>query len=201
MDSGMWDARYSTDELVWKADPNRFVAEEVRDMESGRALDVACGEGRNALWLAEGGWDATGVDFSPVGLDKARSIAARRGVEVEWIEADVLTWEPAVDAFDLIVVAYLQLPEDERRHVHRALVRGIAPGGTLLVIAHDRTNLIEGVGGPQTPHVLFSPDDVVHDVEGCGLDVVRAGRVLRPVGTPEGTRDAIDALVRLSRPR
>jgi len=200
MDSSMWDARYSTDELVWKADPNRFLVEEVRDMEPGRALDVACGEGRNALWLAERGWEATGVDFSAVGLDKARSIGARRGVDVEWIEADVLSWEPPADRFDLIVVAYLQLPADERRRVHRLLVRGIAPGGTLLVIAHDSTNLIEGVGGPQSPHVLFSPDDVVRDVEGCGLVVVRADRVLRPVSTPEGPRDAIDALVRLSRP-
>ena len=74
-------------------------------------------------------------------------------------------------------------------------------GGTLLVIAHDSKNLIEGVGGPQNLHVLFSPADVVHDVEGCGLEVVRAEQVLRPVDTPEGPRVAIDALVRLSRPR
>jgi|ERR1039458_1533544 2-polyprenyl-3-methyl-5-hydroxy-6-metoxy-1,4-benzoquinol methylase len=201
MDSTMWDARYSTDELVWKADPNRFLVEEVRDLVPGRALDVACGEGRNAMWLAESGWDATGVDFSAVGLDKARSITAQRGVEVEWIKSDVVTWEPPIAAFDLILVAYLQLPEDQRRHVHRALVAGIAPGGTLLVVAHDSTNLIEGVGGPQSPHVLFSPDDVLHDVGGLGLEIVRAERVLRPVDTPQGPRNAIDALVRLARPR
>jgi len=201
MDSDTWDTRYSTDELVWKADPNQFVVEECRDLEPGRALDVACGEGRNAIWLAERGWDATGVDFSPVGLDKARLIAGRRGVEVEWIEADLLSWEPTNGTFDLILVAYLQLPEDERRHVHQALVPGIAAGGTLLVIGHDSTNLNEGVGGPQSPHVLFSPDDVVHDVDGLGLEVVRAERVLRTVDTPQGPRNAVDALVRLSRIR
>src|ERR1039458_9904295 len=101
MDSTMWDARYSTDELVWKADPNRFLVEEVRDLVPGRALDVACGEGRNAMWLAESGWDATGVDFSAVGLDKARSITAQRGVEVEWIKSDVVTWEPPIAAFEI----------------------------------------------------------------------------------------------------
>lgn len=201
MDSIAWDARYSTEELVWKADPNRFLVEEVRDMAPRRALDVACGEGRNAIWLAENGWAATGVDFSSVGLDKARSFAARRGVHVEWIEADVLTWQPPSEAFDLIVLAYLQLQAIERRQVHRAMAAGLAVGGTLLVIAHDTTNLTEGIGGPQSLHVLFSPDDVVDDLAGLGLDVVRTARVLRPVETQGGPRNAIDALARLVRTR
>lgn len=68
-----WDERYGTAELIWKADPNRFLVEELEGLAPGRALDIACGEGRNAIWLASMGWEVTGVDFSAVGLAKARS--------------------------------------------------------------------------------------------------------------------------------
>jgi SAM-dependent methyltransferase len=82
MDRQQWDERYMTDELIWRAEPNRFLVEEVARMKPGRALDLACGEGRNALWLAERGWQVTGVDFSPVGLAKARRLAVVRRVDV-----------------------------------------------------------------------------------------------------------------------
>src|SRR5687768_6279671 len=110
MDSDAWDERYAGTELVWTAEPNRFLAAEVGGLTPGRALDVACGEGRNAVWLASLGWTVTGVDFSPVGLDKARRLAQERGVSVEWVTADVTTYEPPAGAFDLVVVLYLHLP-------------------------------------------------------------------------------------------
>ncbi|MFD0328131.1 methyltransferase domain-containing protein [Streptacidiphilus monticola] len=79
MDAEDWDRRYAAEELVWSAGPNRFVAEELAGLTPGRALDLAAGEGRNALWLAEQGWRVDAVDWSAVGLDKARRAAAARG--------------------------------------------------------------------------------------------------------------------------
>jgi SAM-dependent methyltransferase len=197
MDRQQWDERYMTDELIWRAEPNRFLVEEVARVKPGRALDLACGEGRNALWLAERGWQVTGVDFSPVGLAKARRLAVVRRVDVSWLRADVLEWNPPQTAFDLVIVMYLQLPADARRRVLSRAARALTPGGTLLVVGHDSTNLTEGTGGPQDPAVLFSPEDVANDLP--GLDIERAERVRRPVHTEHGDVDAIDALVRAVR--
>ena len=106
MDSNVWDERYAGDDLVWSAEPNRFLVAEVETLPPGRALDLACGEGRNAVWLAERGWDVTGVDFSKVGLDKARRLADARGVSVHWELADVTEYMPAPESFDLVIVMY-----------------------------------------------------------------------------------------------
>ncbi len=198
MDRNDWDARYSSAELLWSAEPNQFLVQEVEDLPPGRALDVACGEGRNAIWLASRGWQATGVDFSPVALDKGRRVADGRGVEVTWITADLADWSPPVGAFDLVIVFYLQLPGPLRRLVYRRMASGLAPGGTILVVGHDSQNLTEGFGGPQDASVLFSSDDVVADLG--DLRVVKAGTVRRAVTSEPTTKWAIDALVRAVRP-
>ncbi|HEY8374386.1 MAG TPA: class I SAM-dependent methyltransferase [Pseudonocardiaceae bacterium] len=197
MDAAAWDARYAGTELVWSADPNRWVAQSLAGRPAGTALDLACGEGRNAIWLAEQGWQVTGIDFSATALRKAAALARERGVDVHWVHADLTEWAPE-HLVDLVVAAYLQLPAAQRRRVNRTAASALAPGGTMLVVGHDSTNLTEGTGGPQDPAVLFSPADVVDDVAGLGLEVVRAERVLRPVdGSP---RPAIDALVELRQP-
>jgi SAM-dependent methyltransferase len=128
----------------------------------------------------------------------ARALALARGVNVDWIEADVLDWEPAARAYDLVCVLYLQLPADERRAVLRTAVDAVRPGGTLLVIGHDLTNLTDGWGGPTQPDVLFTPDDIVGEVD--GLHVEKSLRVRRPVDDGGTVREAIDALVRARRP-
>lgn len=198
MDKHEWDERYGSAGLVWSAEPNQFLVRETSGLAPGRALDVACGEGRNAIWLAEQGWDAVGVDFSSVGLAKAREIAAARGVRVEWIEADVRSWAPD-PSFDLVVVMYLHLPRDERLTTLRHAAGGLRPGGTLLVVGHDTTNLEHGTGGPQDPHVLFTPDEIVADLP--ELTVEKAERVRRRVVDGSGAeREAVDALVRLRAP-
>ena len=192
-----WDERYRSRDLVWGLEPNRFLAEEASSLAPGRALDLACGEGRNALWLADGGWRVTGVDFSRVAIDRARSLCAERGVEVDWVEADVVDWQPPERAFDLVIVFYLHLPADQRRRVLGHARAGLAPGGTLLVVGHDSTNITDGYGGPQDPAVLYGPEDLVADLD--GLVVERAQRVARVVATEEGGRTAVDALVRARR--
>ena len=194
-----WNARYAASELLWTAEPNRRFANEVEDLEPGRALDLACGEGRNAVWLAERGWRTTGVDFSDVALAKAERLAASRGVEVDWVHADVVEHEPERGAFDLVAVLYLQLPHEQLAEVLRTSVGALAPGGTLVVLGHDTTNLTHGHGGPRDASVLFTPEDVVPHLE--GLVVERAEKVPRTVALEHGEATAIDALVRARRPR
>ena len=198
LDQQGWDERYGASELLWGAGPNQFLVDEVTEMRPGTALDVACGEGRNAIWLASIGWHVVGVDFSTVGLEKARQLATRRGVTVDWVQADLTTWEPP-SAHDLVEVMYLHLPGDLRHNVLARMARAVAPGGTMLVVAHDLSNLSEGYGGPQDPAVLYGPDDVLGDIEAV-LTIERAERVRRPVTTPEGEAEAIDVLVRARRP-
>lgn len=203
MDAGAWDARYAATELVWSAGPNRFVAEECAGLSPGHALDLAAGEGRNAIWLAGRGWSVTAVDFSQVALDKGRRVAPE--ADVTWVCADATTW--AGPPVDLVVVAYLQLAERERRAAMRSAADCLAPGGTLLVVAHDATNLAEGTGGPQDPAVLYTAGDVLADLTGLtgpGLTVHRAERVAREVEPGHGGaggRTAYDCLVRVSRER
>jgi hypothetical protein len=123
-----------------------------------------------------------------------RELAAERGVEVEWLVADLGEWEPPLAAFDLVVVLYLQLPAEELGPILERAAAAVAPGGTLLVVGHHSDNLEHGSGGPKDPRVLFTPEDVAASLD--GLEVEKAEAVLRPV---EGERDAIDALVRARR--
>lgn len=203
MDQRDWDDRYASTDLVWSAEPNRFVQDEVAGLAPGRALDLAAGEGRNAIFLASTGWKVTAVDFSEVALDKGRRLADGLGdpaaaARIEWVVADLLAYAPEPSAFDLVVLCYLQLPAPERATVLRAATGALAPGGTLLVVGHALANLAEGTGGPQDPAVLYEPADVVDAFPpDAGLVVERADHVKRPI---EGQRDAIDTLVRARRP-
>jgi SAM-dependent methyltransferase len=193
-----WNARYAQKELVWSAEPNRLFAAEVAALSPGRALDLACGEGRNAVWLAEQGWRVTGVDFSDVALAKAAELTASRGVEVDWIAADVLDYEPEQRGFDLVLLLYLQLPRDEILHAVRTAAGAVAAGGTLVVLGHDTTNLTRGYGGPKDASVLYTPEDVVPALG--DFVVERAEAVKRTVALPDGDAVAIDAFVRARRP-
>lgn len=191
-----WDRKYAARELPWSAEPNRLLVAEVRDLPPGRALDLACGEGRNAIWLAQRGWRVTAVDFSEVAIARARAAAARAAVDVEVLWADLLDYEPEPDLYDLVVVLFLQIPADERRAVLSRAVRALAPGGTFLLVGHDLTNPTDGVGGPSDPDVLYTPDDIVADLP--GLEIEKAERHPRDVANAD--RPAIDALVRAHRP-
>ena len=212
MDARAWDERYAATDLVWSATPNRFVASELASLRPGRALDLAAGEGRNALWLAERGWQVTAVDFSRAGLDKGRTLQQRheRGAElrVDWVHADVLTYDAEPASYDLVLLAYLQLAADQRRTAVRRGFAALRAGGTFFVVAHDATNLTEGTGGPPDPAVLFTAEEVLGDLDGERFEVERAERVARQVAAPgsgthehpgEVSRTAYDVLVRLVR--
>jgi len=196
VDSQQWDERYSGTEFEWTTRPNQFVAAELADLPPGRALDLAAGEGRNTVWLAERGWRVTAVDFSRVGLEKGRKLGAARGVgdaHVDWIVADLRDYEPERDAYDLALIAYLQVGPSLRASVLARAVAALTPGGTAFVVGHDVTNLTEGVGGPQDPDVLYTPEAIRAELP--GLRLIRAERVHRMVERDGGTATAVDTLV------
>jgi SAM-dependent methyltransferase len=193
-----WNRKYAEpghSEHLWTAEPNRRFAAEAADLSPGAALDLACGEGRNSVWLAGRGWRVTGVDFSEVAIAKARELAALRGVDVELVCADLLDYVPDPGAYDLVLVLYLHVPAAERRLVLERAASALAPGGTFLLIGHHLANIEHGVGGPSDPEVLYTPEDVVAELR--GLEIEKAERVLRDVEGEE--RAAIDVLVRARR--
>ncbi len=183
MDSRDWDERYAGAEQVWSLEPNRFVAAEVADLPPGDALDLACGEGRNAIWLARRGWRVTAVDFSQVAVERGRRLAGT-DLAVTWVVGDALRVE--LPSVDLAVLAYLQLPAPERRAAVRRAFASLNRGGTLLVVAHDSTNLTDGTGGPQDPAVLYTAGAILDDLDGEPYDVIRAERVARTVTVGDG---------------
>jgi SAM-dependent methyltransferase len=207
VDAAAWDDRYAATELVWSSGPNQFVAQALADLPPGRALDLACGEGRNARWLAERGWQVIAMDFSPVAIEKGRRLAEELpdgpASQIDWQVGDALE-TPLPDDLDLVVIAYLQVPAAERSKVMRRAFAALAAGGTLFVIGHDTSNLTEGTGGPPDPAVLYNAADVLGDVADEPLEVVRAERVARTVEGidehgSEGT--AWDVLVHVRRPK
>ncbi len=124
-------------------------------------------------------------------------MAAARGVHVEWVLADLEEWQPS-STYDLVLLAYLQLPAATRRRLWPRAAAAVAPGGTLLVIAHHPDNLRAGWGGPGTPEVLYQPDEVVAAL--TGFTVMKADRVERPVTGEDGEQAvALDLVVRATR--
>lgn len=198
MRAGDWNRKYEERPLVWGEEPNRFVAAETAALPPGRALDLACGEGRNAVWLAARGWTVTAIDFSDVAIGRGRRHAARRGVHVDFLVEDVLTAPLAAAAYDLVLISYLQLPAHERRAVLERAAESAAAGGTVLLVAHDLRNLDEGHGGPSRAEVLWTAAEARALLERAGLEIEHAGEVLRDVEGAE--RPAVDTLVRARRP-
>jgi len=190
-----WDARHAAAAPIESDAPNPVLVEEAERLAPGRALDLGTGDGRNAVWLARRGWQVTAVDFSPVALARARELAEAAGANVDWRLADLVEFEPPPGAFDLVTLFFVHLPPDERRAVHAAAAAAVAPGGVLLVVGHDRSNLGQGVGGPQDPAVLFTPAEIA--AEFPGLIIERAEVIRRP---GRGESGPIDAVVRAVRP-
>ncbi len=192
MDSSGWDKRYSTKELVWTGRANQFVEEHLADLEPGSAIDLGAGEGRNSVWLAKRGWDVTAVDFSQVGLDKAATLATDNDVEIKTECADATIYDPSGQV-DLVILSYLQVGQEAQRTILEHATTWLRPGGTLFVIAHDRSNVSDGYGGPPVPEVCYTVEETTDAIG--GLDISTAEVAKRQVDTDEGIRTALDTLV------
>ncbi|EYR62352.1 methyltransferase [Actinotalea ferrariae CF5-4] len=199
MDSRTWDERYRAADL-WGSEPNVFVREAVVDLPPGRALDVAAGDGRHTLWLARLGWDVDAVDFSTVAMQRGADLAREQGVasRTRWHVADVLADPLPPGPVDLVVVAYLQLPVQALGAALAAACAHVGPGGTAVLVGHDRSNLAGGTGGPQDPAVLWTTDDVATAARAAGLEIRDAAVRERAVAGAD--RPALDAVVLARRP-
>jgi SAM-dependent methyltransferase len=189
VDAGDWDDRYRATDRLWSAEPNVFVADRLGSQRPGTGLDLASGEGRNAIWLAEQGWDMTAVDFSAAAIERGRAASD----EISWVVADIRTWEPD-DVYHLVVIAYLQLSVEEFEPLIRRVVTWLTHGGELFMVGHDRSNIEHGVGGPQVPAVLWDVEEIVPWLN--GLDILEAEIVEREVVGDDGPRVALDTLIR-----
>ncbi|MGG7102532.1 class I SAM-dependent methyltransferase [Rhodococcus sp. 24CO] len=193
MDAADWDKKYERSELVWGTPPNELLVEYATALPHGQALDLACGEGRNALWLATRGWEVTGIDYSAVAIDKARTIASRspRSVvdRLDYRCGDVTTVDYGHN-YDLALVLYLHLPAPQRTMVVNRAINSLKPDGILMILGHDRSNVDYGIGGPQNPEILYTPEDLMEEF-GNQLSFEIAGNPHRHTETGI----AIDALV------
>ena len=198
MDAQAWDEKYAASELIWGAPPNPVVVEYAASLPHGRALDLGCGEGRHSLWLATRGWEVVGVDFSAVALDKARRIAARAPSRsrdrLRYVRSDV-TADPFDGEYDLILSVFLHFLPSQRKALLDRAINSLKPEGILIFLGHDAINPEQGVGGPQDREILYTPTDLVEEID-ARLEITVAERRYRE--TEAGT--AIDALVVARKP-
>ena len=200
MDAHGWDERYRNDDLVWGIEPNQFVRRQCESFPPGSALDLACGEGRNALWLAQLGWQVLGIDYSPVAIARAEALTAGQPYDVaillSWRVADVTTVPVKEESVDLALLSYVHLPPEQRAALMLKAARSVRPQGRLIVVGHDRRNLREGVSGPQDESLLYDPEELSELLGAlAGVSVELAATVERP--TDQGV--ALDTLVRARR--
>jgi SAM-dependent methyltransferase len=155
-----WDERYASAEQVWSGRPNGALVAEVAGLRPGRALDVGCGEGADVVWLAQQGWDVTGLDVSQVALDRAAMHARQAGASVRWVHADLVQAQLPAGAFDLVSAQYPALLRTPGDDAERALLAAVAPGGTLLVVHHADIDPEEANARGFDPADYVGPADV-----------------------------------------
>ena len=181
----MWNERYSTDEYIFGTEPNGFLEAVADQLKPGSVLCLADGEGRNSVYLARLGFDVTAMDLSEVGLEKARKLAARNGVEINTVHADLNTFVLEPDRWDNMVSIFCHLPPPLRKRIHSAAAAGLTAGGVFLLEAYTVKQLaMPGKGGPADPEMLYSADLLKDDFQ--SLEVVQALEVEREVN--EGSR-------------
>ena len=200
-----WNERYSSAPVIWDGRPNPQLVTEAGELAPGRALDVGCGEGADALWLAEQGWTVTAVDISTVALARAEEHGQQAGDDVAaritWKRADLTAWAPAPSSFDLISAQFMHVPVDQRSSLHAGLAAGVAPGGVLLIVGHHPLDLETGLRRPPRPDLLFTADDAVGALDPSQWEVFAAESRPRVVTGTDGNDVTAHDSVLLARRR
>ncbi|HLM03743.1 MAG TPA: methyltransferase domain-containing protein [Blastococcus sp.] len=200
-DQESFEERYRATDALWSGRPNAQLVAEAADLPPGTALDVGCGEGADAIWLAERGWEVLGVDFATTALARAAAHAASAGVgeRVRWVHADVTTWTPD-EGFDLVSAQFLHLPPGPRRTVFARLAAAVRPAGTLLVVGHDFSDVAAGAHRPPEPERFFTADEVAAGLDPAHWEVLVAEARPRPAAEHEGHDITVhDAVLRARR--
>lgn len=198
MDAQHWDDRYSSREQMFSGNPNGVLVAEVTDLPPGRALDVGCGEGADAAWLARRGWQVTAVDISEVALRRAAAAAADVDGRVAWTQGDLTTSPPTPGAFDLVSSHYFPLMRQPGHSALRGLLDAVAPGGTLLFVSHTLSDLNSHPREDFDPTDYYRPDEVAQLLD-TSWDVLVNETRPRPAPPPEGTHHTHDTVVRARR--
>lgn len=193
-----WDDRYSSTEQLFSGNPNGVLVAEVTDLPPGQALDVGCGEGADALWLARRGWQVTAVDISRVALERAAAAGADVAGRVAWKHGDVTTSSPPAGAFDLVSAQYFPLRIQPGHTALRRLLAAVAPGGTLLFVGHDLADLPPGEEHAVDLAAYYRPRDVAELLDDGWTVLVDESRP-RTAPAPPGTFHAHDTVLRAQR--
>lgn len=197
-----WNERYRASESVWSLEPNQFVVEYLSNMPSGSMLDLAGGEGRNALWFASRGWTVENSDFSEIAVEKFLERAARDNLGdrcVGTVSSALESTACRTSPVDLAVIAYLQLNASELSTAISIAAAALKPGGTLFGVWHERGNIERGVGGPPLPELNPTAEELRHHAEAAGLTVSTVIVRERDVVHDDAPRTAIDVVLVASR--
>ena len=198
-----FEERYRSAPALWSGQPNPQLVAEVADLPPGTALDAGSGEGADAIWLAERGWRVTAVDFSPTALQRSTEHAAGRGAQVagriEWRQADLTAWVPPVATFDLVSAQYMHLPPEPRAALFARLAAAVAPGGTLLIVGHDFSDLAAGAHRPDMPEMFFTAEEVAASLAQREWEVLVTDARPRPAKVHEGEHIEVHDAVLVAR--
>jgi cyclopropane fatty-acyl-phospholipid synthase-like methyltransferase len=153
-----WDQRFSAPEYIFGREPNRFLVSQAQWLSPGmRVLDVAAGEGRNAVWMAAQGCEVHGIDISPLAVEKAVRLAAETGVRVAFEVADVREWRWPPEAFDAVVSIFIQFAAPgERSAVFEGMKRTLRPGGVLIMQGYTPKQIEYKTGGPPQAEHMYT---------------------------------------------
>ena len=197
-----WDARYGATDRVWSGNPNPQLVREVADLSPGLALEAGCGEGADAHWLARRGWQVSALDVSAVALARGAEHAGPEFAgRITWRQADLLAWEPEPDRYDLVTAHFMQLPSALRDPLFAALAASVAPGGTLLIVGHDLSDLGTALPRHGDPDMFFTAEQVAGKLEADRWEIVVAEARPR-TAVHEGQEITIaDAVLRARRRR
>jgi SAM-dependent methyltransferase len=201
-----WDERYQSRPSLWSGKPNPNLVSETQGLTAGSALDAGAGEGADAIWLADRGWRVTAIDVSAVALQRAATHAAERGPEIadriEWRQADLRSWDPGTEDFDLVAAHYLQMPAAMRAEVFGRLAAAVALGGTLLIVGHHPSDLQTTVPRPPMPELFYTGDDIAASLDADGWEIVTNDAPGRSATDPDGNAVTIhDTVFRARRRR
>jgi len=163
MSKEMWDQRYADEEYVYGTAPNEFFKQELDKLAPGKILLPAEGEGRNAVYAAENGWDVWAFDQSEEGMKKALRLASRHNVTIDYHLQDLETIACPENYYDAIALVFVHSHHLKRQAIHRNLIRFLKPGGILILIGYSKEQLQYGSGGPKEESMLFSLDEISED--------------------------------------
>ena len=203
-DEASFEQMYRATGALWSGRPNTQLVAEAAGLAPGTALDIGCGEGADAVWLARRGWQVTAVDFAATALQRGAAGAAAAGEEVaariEWLRADVTRWTPEPAGFDLVSAQFMHLPPEERGVLFARLAAAVRPGGTLLVVGHDFSDVAAGAHRPPEPERFFTAQEVADCLAAAAWEVVVAEARPRPAAMHEGHDIEVhDAVLRARR--